>query len=65
MLLCKYCDYYSEMKSSKEHRSVCEFTNRIFTSDVEDMDCEHPCKDLNYQEYLNLMEQSIDIKATA
>ena len=68
MLSCKYCDYYEEMKTKSENGkdrvSVCQFTDFMFTKDVETLEMEYPCKDMSFQDYLDSVE-NIDIKETA
>ncbi|MEL7657135.1 MAG: hypothetical protein AAGU75_14655 [Bacillota bacterium] len=68
MLSCKYCDYYEELKTKseggKDKVSVCQFTDFIFTKDVEAMDIEYPCKNMSFQDYLDSI-QEIKEKATA
>lgn len=60
---CKYCDYYSELKANANGRNknvhVCQFTNYMFTADVETLDMEYPCKDMSYQDYLMTMSKRI------
>ncbi|MDF2655221.1 MAG: hypothetical protein K0R19_1695 [Bacillota bacterium] len=68
MMYCKYCDYYSEMggkPESAETKAYCEFADYIFTSDVEDIDIENPCKGITYQDYLNSMHEGLRIRVSA
>jgi hypothetical protein len=67
MLLCKYCDYFEEMKKTTESGnevSVCHFTDHLFMKDVEMLDIEHPCKDVSFQDYLESLN-SVTVQATA
>ena len=68
MLYCKYCDYYSEMKAkpeSGEMKSYCEFADYVFTSDVEDLEIENPCKGIRYQDYMKSLDQNVRIRVSA
>jgi len=59
---CKYCDYLKELKTKSSDSSknvfVCQFTNYMFTTDVETLDMEYPCKDVTYQDYLRAISKS-------
>ena len=68
MLYCKYCDYYSEIKTKPENdemKSYCELADYVFTSDVEDLEIENPCEGIRYQDYLNSLNQDIRIRVSA
>ena len=58
---CKYCDYLKELKTkfsdSSKNVFVCQFTNYMFTADVETLDMEYPCKDVFYRDYLVAISQ--------
>lgn len=56
MLNCEYCDYYKMLhhpSDSTKKTAACEFTNFIFTRDVNDLDIEPPCSNMSYQAYLD------------
>jgi hypothetical protein len=63
---CKYCDYYSELNTKSngggKNACVCQFTNYMFTEDIEMSDMEYPCKNVSYQDYLRSANQRSDVK---
>ena len=51
-MLCKDCDYYHEISKDQSGISFCEFADMLFLDDVENLDVEYPCKEIDFDEYL-------------
>lgn len=55
MLNCKLCDYYHSLAGeniSAPDLAICEFTDLLFLSDVENLDMEYPCSKMSFEAYL-------------
>ncbi|MCX7746719.1 MAG: hypothetical protein N2645_07500 [Clostridia bacterium] len=51
MLYCKYCNYLKKVGSRNESQGpsefICEFTNYVFTEEIEELNIDYPCNNPN------------------
>lgn len=67
-MLCKDCDYYHSFPKEKfleSHISFCEFADTLFLDDVENLEVEYPCKNIDFNEHMQKKSAGISDAAVS